>query len=192
MATFVELKENYLPSDGDWYKVSGTLTEEDIKKINSLLRKTVLVIENTKGLSSDIISKITSNNISFSVVGGIDYFNKEKYKNKDYILRTMMSPTGLAEVIKYYEGIENQMSLEWTDTQKCMFLYDSLVRDFTYEENYKTQISKGIAERSLNGILYKKLVCSGFAMVFKEGLDRIGINNIYQNKKVVIVGILLN
>ena len=119
----------------------------------------------------------------FSVVGGLDYFNKEKYKNNYYISRTMMSPSGLAEVISYFESIENLINPEWNDIQKCMFLYDSLARDFHYEENYDTQIERGVAERSLNGILYKKLVCAGFAQVFKEGLDRLGINNIYQNRK---------
>ena len=183
MADFVELKEKYLPTDGDWYKVSGILTEEDIRNINLLPRKTILVIDNTKGLSSDVIRKITSDNISFSVVGGLNYFNKEKYKTKDYISRTMMSPDGLAQVIEYYEKIESQISSEWTETQKCMFLYDALVSDFTYEANYDTQITKGVAERGLNGVLYKKLVCAGFAMVFKEGLDRMNINNVYQNRK---------
>lgn len=183
MASFVELREDFLPNDGDWYKVNGPITEEDIIKINSLPRKTILVIENTKGISSNIISKITSNNISFSVVGGLDYFNKEKYKNKEYVLRTMMSPTGLTAAIKYFEGIEALLSPEWSDTQKCMFLYDALTRDFTYEKDYETKISRGIAERSLNGILYKKLVCSGFALVLKEVLDRNSINNVYQNRK---------
>lgn len=183
MANFTKLENEFLPNDGDWYKVDGIITEEDIKKINSIARKTILVIENTKGLSSKILSEIKSNNISFSVIGGLDYFNKEKYKTKKYIARTMVSCSGLTEIIKYYENIESQIKPEWTDTQKCMFLYDALARDFSYEENYKTQIQPGIAERGLNGIIYKKLVCAGFAMVLKEGLDRIGINNIYQNRK---------
>jgi len=183
MANFSELKNiQYLPTDGDWYKVSGVLTEEDIKKINLLPRKTILVIENTNGLTSELISKITSDNIMFSVTGGLDHFNRDKYKKADYVKRTLMSPKGLTKVIEYYEEIESYMKPEWTDTQKCMFLYDCLTKDFKYEENYQTPLEIGTVERTLNGILYKKLVCSGFATVFKEGLDRLNINNIYQNR----------
>ena len=53
-----------------------------------------------------------------------------------------------------------------------MFLYDCIVKDFKYEENYESIFNNGIEpERSLKGILYKKLVCAGFSQVFKEGLD---------------------
>lgn len=183
MAEFIKLNEKFLPSDGDWYRVSGIITSEDIERINAMPRKSVFVLENTRGVDPSLIERITSLNVSFSIVGGLDYFNKEKYRTDEYINRTLMSPSGLAKVIKYYESIESRMLPEWSDVQKCMFLYDALTRDFTYEENYATQIKKGVAERGLNGILYKKLVCSGFAFVFKEGLDRIGIKNYYQNRK---------
>ena len=183
MASITKINENYIPKDGDWLKVDGVLSDEDINKINLMQRKTILIINNTKSLSSNIVSQIKNPNITFSVVGGLDYFNKEKYKNPEYISRTMMSPFGLAAIIKYYEELEKHISPKWNDTQKCMFIYDSIAKDFTYEENYKTPLEKGLVERSLNGILYKKLVCAGFAMVFKEALDRIGINNYYQNQK---------
>lgn len=183
MVTFTKLEENFLPDDGDWLRVTGTIGEEDIEKINSLPRKTVLVIDNTKGLSSELMSKITSDNITFSVLGGLDFFNKEKYKKANYIERTLVSPTGLREIIRYFEEIESFINPEWTDTQKCMFLYDAIVKDFIYKEDYKTKIGKGVAERGLNGVLYKMLVCAGFAQVFKEGLDRLGIENVYQNRK---------
>ena len=64
-----------------------------------------------------------------------------------------------------------------------MFLYNALVVDMEYAENYEEIQSSGTTERSLNGILYGKLVCAGFAQVYKEMLDRIGINNYYQNQK---------
>lgn len=35
--------------------------------------------------------------------------------------------------------------------------------------------------RSLNGLLYHSLVCAGYALCFKEGMDRLGIPCYYQN-----------
>ena len=154
MANFTKIEDNYIPKDGDWIKVDGILTEDDIIMLNSLLRKTVLVLDSTKGLSSELISKINNDNISFSVIGSLNYINKEKYKDDKYIERTMVSLLGLQEVIKYYESIESYINPEWNDIQKCIFLYNSIVTDFTYEENYNTPIKNGVTERSLNGILY--------------------------------------
>ena len=47
------------------YKIIGVLTEEDINKINSFKNRTTLILENTFGLSSKLISKINSDRISF-------------------------------------------------------------------------------------------------------------------------------
>ena len=58
-----------------------------------------------------------------------------------------------------------------------MFLYNALVVDMDYAYGYENIQSVGTTERSLNGILYGKLVCAGFAQVYKEMLDRIGIKN---------------
>jgi len=41
MTNFTELKEEYLPLDGVWIKIDGTLTEEDIQKINSFVKKSI-------------------------------------------------------------------------------------------------------------------------------------------------------
>ena len=43
MATFNIIKEPYLSPDGDWYKIDGILTEEDIIKINSFPRKSNII-----------------------------------------------------------------------------------------------------------------------------------------------------
>ena len=77
--------DSFLPKDGDFYEVVGPLTREDIKKINLFPRKSTLILENTKGLTSNLIDQIISPNIFFSVRGGYDYFRKKKYQNDEYI-----------------------------------------------------------------------------------------------------------
>lgn len=178
MATFIEIDKNK-------YKIIGTLTEEDINKINQFKNRTTLILDNTAGLSSELISKIHSDRIIFSIKGGLDYESKEKYKEQKYIDRTFVSSSGLKKIIKYFEYNESFIKPEWNEFEKAMFLYNALVVDMEYEEDYENIQSKGTTERSLNGILYGKLVCAGFAQVYKEMLDRIGIKSYYQNQKDV-------
>ena len=178
MAEFVSVDKNK-------YKVVGTLTEEDISRINSYKNRTTIILDNTVGLSSELISKIKSDRVVFSVKGGLDYDVKEKYKSQKYVDRTFVSPSGLKNIIKYFEYNESLIDPNWNEFEKAMFLYNALVVDMEYAENYEKIQSVGTTERSLNGILYGKLVCAGFAQVYKEMLDRVGIKNYYQNQKNV-------
>lgn len=178
MAEFVSIDKNK-------YKIVGTLTEEDINKINAFKNRTTLILDNTVGLSSELVSKIVSDRVVFSIKGGLDYDAKEKYKEQKYIDRTFVSPSGLEKIIKYFEYNEQMLNPDWNDFEKAMFLYNALVVDMEYAEDYEKIQSAGTTERSLNGILYGKLVCAGFAQVYKEMLDRVGIKNYYQNQKDV-------
>ena len=176
MAEFVSIDKNK-------YKIVGVLTEEDINKINSFKNRTTLILDNTVGLSSVLISKINSDRVVFSIKGGLDYETKDKYKDQHYIDRTLVSPSGLKKIIKYFEYNESLIDPSWNEFEKAMFLYNALVVDMEYADNYDNIESGNTAVRSLNGILYGKLICSGFALVYKEMLDRIGIKNYYQNQK---------
>ena len=178
MAEFISIDKNK-------YKIVGILTEEDINKINAFKNRTILILDNTVDLSSELVSKIVSDRVVFSIKGGLNYDAKEKYKKQKYIKRTLVSPNGLKSIIKYFEYTENLIEPNWNEFEKAMFLYNALVVDMEYAENYEKIQPPGTTERSLNGILYGKLVCAGFAQVYKEMLDRVGIKNYYQNQKDV-------
>ena len=179
MATF-ELIE-----DGT-YKVEGEITQEDIEKINSFKIRTNLVLQNTKGQSSETIRKINNDNVYFSILGGLDYYNKSKFNNQEYIERTQCAPKGLTKILQYFEKIEAEMNPQWTDTQKCMYAYNALAVDINYVRDLKQNIlTSGVTERGLNGILYNQLTCAGMAQTFKEMMDRLGIPCHYQNQRHV-------
>jgi hypothetical protein len=178
MAEFVSVDKNK-------YRIVGPITEEDINRINSFKNRTTLILENTVGLSSELVSKIVSDRIVFSIKGGLDYDTKEKYKKESYINRTLVSPSGLTKIIKYFEYNERLIDPKRNENEKAMFLYNDLVVDMEYGQKYENIQSPGTTERSLNGILYGKLVCAGFALVYKEMLDRVGIKCYYQNQKDV-------
>ena len=183
MATYSSLNKKSYYMTGNWYKVTGEITLEDVKKLNTLTTETILVIDNTKNQNSEIIKKITSPNIKFSVMGGLDYLNKNKYNDIDYVERTFIKPFALAKIIEYFESIERKIRYGWTDLEKCMFVYMTLAEKLHYKYKTEKDRENGIdVVRSLHGLLYGRLVCSGFALVFKEAMDRIGIKCIYQNK----------
>jgi len=179
MATF-ELIE-----DGT-YRVEGEITQEDVDRINAFQIRTCLVLPNTKGQSSEIIGQITSDNVYFSILGGLDYYNKEKFNSSNYIERTQSAPKGLTKILQYFEKIESEMKPEWTDTQKCMYAYNALAVDTEYVKDLKQDIlSSGVTERGLNGVLYNQLTCAGMAQTFKEIMDRLDIPCHYQNQRRV-------
>ena len=119
MATFekVNYKEEYI--------VTGQLTDEDIKRINEIDTRTTLTFNNTVGLDSKTISKISNGNIVFSILGGLEpiinnktaMWNLTKYKN-----RTYLSPLGLATVLYFFESIEKELNPNWTPMQKVMYI----------------------------------------------------------------------
>ena len=168
------------------YRVEGEITQEDIDKINAFKIRTNLVLQNTKGQSSEIINQIKTDNVYFSILGGIDYYEKNKYNTTEYRERTQSNAKGLTKILQYFERIESEMNPEWTDTQKCMYAYNALAVDTDYVEKLKQDIlSHGVTERSLNGILYNQLTCAGIAKTFKEMMDRIGIKCYYQSQRRV-------
>lgn len=170
------------------YRVNGALTADDIERINTIKENSILILDNTAGLSSDLISKIESVPVFFSIKGGLDYENIQKYNTDEYKERTKMSPKGLETVIRYFERVEGEIEPEWTDLQKCMYTYNALATDMSYcydegsiDIKYEPLYSGCAAVRSLNGVMYGKMVCAGFALTFKEMMDRVGIECSYQN-----------
>lgn len=70
--------------------------------------------------------------------------------------------------------------MDWTETQKAMFVYKKLCDRMEYSEN---RINGRDYSRGIGGLLYNKAVCSGFAMIYKEAMDRLGIECHYQNRE---------
>lgn len=142
----------------------------------------VIEIQNTKGQSADKLRKIAQMypQVKISVLGGLDYTKKRKFNDSEYKGRTIYTPMELSTIIKIYESIERGIDIDWTETQKAMYGYKRLCDYMDYSENIVN--GKDYA-RGIGGVIYRKAVCSGFAMIYKEFLDRQGIENYYQNKR---------
>ena len=164
------------------YIVKGTLTLDDVSKLNSINREIVLIFENTKGQNSGVIGSLNPHHIKISVIGGLDYLHKRKFSGVDYIQRTFYTPRNLANIIKAFESIERKIPYSWSESQKCMFVYKTLVEKMHYQNASEGEFENGVdVARTLNGLLANRSVCSGFALIFKEAMDRLGIECYYQN-----------
>jgi len=190
----IEVKQKFTETEAGVFRFEGVFTLEDVEKINSMKNKTTLVLENTKGLSSELLGKIESDRVFFSVKGGLDHEKKSKFDTENYRQRTMLSPKGLEKVVGYFEHVEEDISPEWTDLQKAMYAYNCLAvdTDYVYEGkgehcdmDFDDEMGRGTIERSLNGMLYGKLICAGYALTFQEMMDRIGVESYYCNQRGV-------
>ena len=113
MATYTPLTgKPYLQGNKSWYIVEGEITKKDVEKINKLSKNVVLVLKNTKGQNAETIKGITASNVEFSVIGGLNYLNKNKFRTSSYIARTIMKPMDLSKVISYFEKIESKIETE--------------------------------------------------------------------------------
>ena len=158
------------------FLIKGTLTLDDVDKLNSINRKIVLILQNTYGQNSDVIGSLNPEQIRISVVGGYDYLTKKKYNTKDYIRRTIHMPRDLANVMRIFESIEKRIMFSWTDMQKCMFAYKALCEMLDSFDPYDNIVQNGVDYLdSLTGLLYECVRSEGAALAFKELMDRIGL-----------------
>ena len=165
------------------FKINETLT---IAMVDRMVREypyneICIVLDNTKKQSPSELEYIGikyKNRITISVLGGLNP-QKNKYDTIDYQKRTYYTPIELSKIIRIFQSIERKINISWTETQKAMFIYQELCNHMEYSE---IEVNGRDCARNLCGLIYKKAVCSGFALILKEALDRIGMYNIYQNK----------
>lgn len=180
-SSFVNNYSEYAP-----YIVTGKITEEDVEMINNASNKKLLIMQNTANQDSKIISKISKDKALFSILDGIDYLKITKYRMPHYIKRTINSPLVLSKIIEFFEQIESKIRPSWDDTEKCLYVYKTIAEHFHYQyddepENEMIDGNNYKVVKSLSGLLYNRLVCVGFSIVFKEAMDRLGIPCYYQN-----------
>ena len=156
------------------------ISDELINKVNSLAsyENVEIDISNTRYLSSSDISKFRPN-VTFSVTGGLDP-RKQKFNNEYYQERTRYSSVELAMIVSRFERIERNINPLWNNLHKAMFVYKSIYEQFVYSE---CEYGGRDSARNLLGMITGKSVCAGFSMIYKEAMDRLGINCYYQNRQ---------
>lgn len=140
----------------------------------------ILEIPSTKYISADLASKLDSR-IRIRITGAYsdDYLGKV-FKSQEAITEyrdaTVYSRNELINIIREIESIEEGINPAWDKITKTVYIYDKIRNSIMYDENYKSKTCTTSEIRSLRGLLRKKTVCAGFALIFKEFLDRQNID----------------
>lgn len=163
------------------YSLSRPIAYPDLNFINHLPDDSIIEIRNTKGQDKEVIKKIKST-IKIRIIGGLDEKAKPKYDTEKYFARTIYSPLEVYKIIEKMEIIEKGINPSWNDLEKSMYIYKILCESMKYDHVDRKVNGRDLG-RNLLGFITGKAVCAGFAMMYKEMLDRQGIECLYQNKQ---------
>ncbi len=146
---------------------------------NKTTESILISIKNTKELSSDMLKTLTSStNVSVRIAGGYDTERVQRNSKEDYYKKAVVySRNEVIKMIAEMEKVEKGIDKKWPEIQKAVYIYDKLKTNIMYDPAYEKKDSHDI--RTLRGLMTKKTVCAGYAMIFKEMLDRQGIENDY-------------
>lgn len=93
---------------------------------------------------------------------------KPKYNQERYIQRRTYSGRELKQIIGQMKIIENNIPKQWNQMQKAKYIYEVLGKNIEYDLDAQKP-------SSLSVILERKGVCAGYALLYKEMMDRQGI-----------------
>jgi hypothetical protein len=169
------------------YKITFKLNEPfDVNFVNEYCNKypnaKILVeVQNTKGITSDMIRRLNPN-VGIRVAGGYDEDRIRRHGNlhfrggetgEYYTSAVIYTRNETVKILEEIEKIEAGLNKNWSDIQKSIYIYDKLKAKIMYDPKFEEKKSREI--RSLRGLISKQSVCAGYAMIFKEFMDR---NNI--------------
>ena len=182
----------YYDSKLDSYVIdSSRLSNYSYSFINQFDKKLIIDFPSTKGMTFQNLNRFSNPNLNFHIRGGYskaraNYWNrvneKDSNKKSGYLGRVGVSYyedtniytlDELKTIVSSMERIESGIYSKWSDIQKLLYVYDRLREEIIYHPKYEKQTSYDI--RTLRGLISKKTVCAGYAMIFKEMMDRLSI-----------------
>ncbi len=106
------------------------------------------------------------------VYGG--FYGKEKYDRERYRTRVTYSGRDIKNIIVKMQEIESAIPEEWGQIQRAKFIYETLGKaiGYDYDHNKKTNQQSS----NLTVLLSREGVCAGYALLYKEMMDRQGIS----------------
>lgn len=131
----------------------------------------MIVVKNTKELEENYDLRMIPDNEQIRVVGGM--YGKDKYNEERYIRRTTYSARQLKQIIQEMKEIEMTIPKNWDEWQRAKYIYTVLAQNIGYnrdKESYGNQQSS-----NLTILLSKAGICAGYSLLFKEMMDRQGI-----------------
>lgn len=151
------------------------ITKQDLIRLNAEPDSCV-VLNNTLGQNPDIVEQIPSK-VKLQVFGAYNPKITSRFIEPKYQERTFYSAPVLASAIRQMEEIEKEIKPNWTQFEKALFVFDKLVKnvEYDYDQKYKNH------NRNLEALVNGFSRCAGFAVCYKEMMDRLGIENEFKN-----------
>ena len=130
-----------------------------------------IIVDNTKELEMMDLSHIPDNK-EIRVLGGLN--GKPKYDTKQhYKTRTTYPLWKLKQILEVMHEIESHIDPNWPEIVKARYIYEVLGSNISYDfnkENYSSEQSS-----NLSILLSREGICAGYSLLFKEMMDRQGI-----------------
>ena len=151
--------------------IRNALYEIPQKNIIIRFKNTITLTENKLRL----LQSLSGTRISIQIVGGYDQRRVDNYPRYQDIHTTdnIYSLTEGLQIINEIKRLEQGINPSWDESQKLFYIIGYLKNHIVYHPFHELQSSPDI--RSLRGLISKKTVCAGFALIFKELCDRNGI-----------------
>lgn len=131
----------------------------------------MIVVANTKELEEKYDLNRLRDDEEVVVQGGLK--GKEKYNAERYRVRTTYTGWQIKQIISQMKLIEDSIPKEWDQYQRAKYIYEVLGRKIEYnhnKEDYKSQQCS-----NLTVLLSRKGICAGYSLLYKEMMDRQGI-----------------
>lgn len=142
------------------------ITEVDVAQLNAD-KNSLVILPNTVGQSASVLKQLAPH-VRIQIIGGYDKDKKPKYNAARIQKRTYYSPNQVSAIITKFEEYEKGIDPSWSDLEKAVYLYKKFGETIKYED------SDSVNPSNLNTVLGKG-ICAGMACVFKEAMDRQGI-----------------
>jgi len=142
----------------------------------------MIIVDNTKELQEEYDLASIPDYEEIMVRGGLA--SKDKYNSERYARRVTYNARDLKQIISQMEEIESSIPSEWNEWQRAKYIYEKLGERISYNLN---QAEYGNQQSSnLTILLSQKAICAGYSLLYKEMMDRQGIECDYMRGKATV------
>ncbi len=139
--------------------------------------RVLIEISNTSGITPEMIRSV-GNNADIRVVGPFTEEWQETYpSNVNFSNAVIYSKNELGNIIQEMREIERGIHPSWSDIQKATYIYEKMRTQIMMAPEYGVRTDKEAC--SLSGFLSRETRGAGYAVMYKEMLDRQGIESHY-------------
>ncbi|MEG2283773.1 MAG: transglutaminase domain-containing protein [Bacilli bacterium] len=180
--------EEILESQGYLVKSYPSLTKKDILTANKYLRKhrdkkVCIRIPSTLAVTDDILA-LSADDMYFRIENGNEDDKIASYNNETpeteqwqtvHTLDVVYTKDELQAIMEAIYHIEKEINPNWNEMTKAASIYQYLIMKIDYDRTNLGSSTKSKDTRSLLALLSDKTVCCGYALTYKELLNRQGI-----------------